>query len=90
LLAELVAHESEIMTLLELMLLHDARRATRISLEGVLIPLEEQERTRWNRDVIAQGLAFLDSALALRRVRWARRAGSLESVDRPTRRTPHA
>jgi len=49
------------------MLLHDARRATRVGAAGELVPLEEQDRSRWRRDAIAEGLAVLDAALALRR-----------------------
>ncbi len=67
LLVELVPQEPEVLALLALMLLHDARRATRIDADGALVPLEEQDRSRWNREAIAQGLALLDAALALRR-----------------------
>jgi RNA polymerase sigma-70 factor (ECF subfamily) len=44
------------------MLLHDARRDTRFA-HGDLVPLEEQDRARWNRDQIAEGLAALERAL---------------------------
>lgn len=67
LLVELVPQEPEVLALLALMLLHDARRAARIDADGALVPLEEQDRSRWNREAIAQGLALLDAALALRR-----------------------
>jgi RNA polymerase sigma-70 factor, ECF subfamily len=67
LLAELVPREPEVLALLALMLLHDARRATRIGADGALVPLEEQDRTRWNRAAIDEGLALLDAALAQRR-----------------------
>ena len=53
--------------LLALMLLHDARRATRIDAAGALVPLEEQDRSRWQREAIAEGLAILDAALRRRR-----------------------
>jgi len=66
LLVELVPQEPEVLALLALMLLHDARRATRIGADGALIPLEEQDRTRWNRDAIDAGLELLDRALAFR------------------------
>ena len=67
LLVELMPQESEALGLLALMLLHDARRATRVGDDGAIVPLEEQDRTRWNREEIAEGLEVLDSALALRR-----------------------
>jgi len=67
LLVELMPQQGEALGLLALMLLHDARRATRISDDGMLVPLEEQDRTRWNREAIEQGVAALDAALALRR-----------------------
>jgi predicted RNA polymerase sigma factor len=59
--------EAEALGLLALMLLHDARRATRVGGDGAIVPLEEQDRARWNREEIAEGLALLDAALALRR-----------------------
>jgi RNA polymerase sigma-70 factor (ECF subfamily) len=48
------------------MLLHGARRATRTE-DGVLVPLEDQDRSRWDRALIADGVAVLDQALAMRR-----------------------
>jgi len=67
LLVELMPGEPEAQGLLALMLLHDARRATRIDAAGALIPLEEQDRSGWQRDAIAEGLAVLDTALHRRR-----------------------
>jgi RNA polymerase sigma-70 factor (ECF subfamily) len=67
LIAELMPQEAEALGLLALMLLHDARRATRVGGDGAIVPLEEQDRARWNREEIAEGLAVLDAALALRR-----------------------
>jgi RNA polymerase sigma-70 factor (ECF subfamily) len=67
LLAVLMPEEPEVQGLLALMLLHDARRATRIGADGALVPLEEQDRGRWQRDEIEEGLAVLDSALLQRR-----------------------
>jgi RNA polymerase sigma-70 factor, ECF subfamily len=52
--------------LLALMLLHDARREARTGTDGTIILLEEQDRTRWNRAQIAEGVAILDKAVALR------------------------
>ncbi len=59
--------EAEALGLLALMLLHHARRHARLDAQGQLVTLEEQDRTRWQRDEIAEGIALLDSALLLRR-----------------------
>ena len=65
-LAGLMPHEPEPRGLLALMLLHEARRATRTD-DGVLVTLEHQDRSRWDRELIAEGVAVLDQALAMRR-----------------------
>ena len=57
---------AEALGLLALMLLHDSRREARVTVEGQLILLEEQDRTRWDADKIREGLAILDEALLLR------------------------
>ena len=62
----LMPHEPEPRGLLALMLLHEARRATR-SDSGVLVTLENQDRFRWDRALITEGVATLDEALAMRR-----------------------
>ncbi len=49
--------------LLALMLLHHARRAARTSADGALVPLAEQDRSLWDTDVIAAGVAVLQAAL---------------------------
>src|SRR5207245_16282 len=49
-----------------LMLLHDSRRPARLDAAGELVLLEDQDRGRWDRDEIDEGLAALDEALALR------------------------
>ena len=67
LVVELMPNEPEALGLLALMLLQDSRRDTRVGADGAIVPLEEQDRTRWNRESIAQGLAQLDAALAMRR-----------------------
>ena len=67
LLAELLP-ESEAMGLLALMLLQESRRAARTSLTGDLILLEDQDRSLWNRDQIAEGKALVEKALSSRRV----------------------
>jgi len=58
--------EPEAIGLLGLMLLHDGRRATRMNAAGELIPLEEQDRARWNREQIQEGVALVERALASR------------------------
>ena len=54
----------ELDALLALMLLHDARRAARIDDRGELVPLGEQDRTRWDRAEIEEGCALVEAALA--------------------------
>jgi RNA polymerase sigma-70 factor (ECF subfamily) len=63
LLVELLPAESEPKGLLALMLLHDARRATRTDGEGGIVLLEEQDRSRWDRMTIAAGSALVEQAL---------------------------
>jgi len=57
--------EAEALGLLALMLLHDARRETRLDATGELVLLAEQDRARWDRTKINEGVALLDQALAL-------------------------
>ena len=59
--------EPEARGLLALMLLHESRRATRTSPDGDLILLENQDRARWNREQIAEGVALVEQALSSRR-----------------------
>jgi RNA polymerase sigma factor (sigma-70 family) len=54
----------EVAGLLALMLLHHARHATRTAPDGSLVPLAEQDRGRWNTDLIAEGVEILQAALA--------------------------
>ena len=58
--------EPEVVGLLALMLLHDSRRPARTSATGDLILLEDQDRSLWNRDQIAEGLALVSRALSSR------------------------
>jgi RNA polymerase sigma-70 factor (ECF subfamily) len=60
--------EPEIMGLLSLMLLQESRHAARTSPTGELILLENQDRSLWNREQIAEGMALLRKALKFRRV----------------------
>ena len=59
--------EPEAQGLLALMLLHESRRAARSSPSGDLVLLEDQDRSLWNRDQIAEGTALLERALSSRR-----------------------
>jgi RNA polymerase sigma-70 factor (ECF subfamily) len=59
--------EPEVMGLLGLMLLQESRRAARSSVEGELILLDHQDRSLWNREQIAEGIALTESALRSRR-----------------------
>src|SRR6185312_7415576 len=63
LLCALVPREGENEALLALMLLHDSRRDTRVDEAGDLVPLEEQDRSRWDRGRIAEGLELVERAL---------------------------
>lgn len=55
--------DAEIDGLLALMLLHHARRAGRTRPDGALVPLADQDRTRWDRALVAEGVEVLDGAL---------------------------
>ena len=59
--------EPEVIGLLALMLLQESRHAARTSATGELILLEQQDRSLWNREQIAEGLALLEKALKSRR-----------------------
>jgi RNA polymerase sigma-70 factor (ECF subfamily) len=59
--------EPEAIGLLALMLLQESRRAARSTPAGDLILLEDQDRSRWNREQIAEGLALVEQALVSRR-----------------------
>jgi len=59
--------EPEVKGLVGLMLLQESRRAARTSPEGDLILLEQQDRSLWNRDQIAEGISLTTSAVRSRR-----------------------
>jgi RNA polymerase sigma-70 factor (ECF subfamily) len=59
--------EPEALGLLALMLLHEARRASRATPDGEMILLEDQDRSRWDARQIAEGIELVESALASRR-----------------------
>ncbi len=60
----LVPDEGEVAGLLALMLLTDARRAARTGPAGELIPLDQQDRTLWDRSAITEGVALITATLA--------------------------
>jgi RNA polymerase sigma factor (sigma-70 family) len=60
----LLPNDGEIAGLLALMLLTDARRAARTGSGGELIPLDEQDRSRWNQSMITEGVALLSAAFS--------------------------
>jgi len=60
----LVPDDPEVTGLLALMRLTDARRAARTTPDGALVPLDRQDRARWDRDAIAEGVALVEEALA--------------------------
>lgn len=62
---ELLPQEPEILGLLALMLLHDSRRDARVNGAGELVPLEEQDRSRWHGDQIEEGLQIVEKALCM-------------------------
>ena len=59
--------EPEGLGLLALMLLHDARREARTAPDGAVVLLDDQDRSRWNREQIAEGCALVERALGSRR-----------------------
>jgi RNA polymerase sigma-70 factor, ECF subfamily len=63
LLDELLPDNPAVLSLLALMLLHDARRPARVSQNGDVILLEDQDRTLWSQAKIAEGLVLVDRAL---------------------------
>jgi RNA polymerase sigma-70 factor, ECF subfamily len=64
-LCALMPDEGEALALLALMRLHDSRRATRVDGEGRLVLLADQDRSRWDREAIAEGVGLAERAIAL-------------------------
>ena len=65
-LARLMPDEPEALGLVSLMVLHDSRRLARLDAAGDLVTLEDQDRSRWNREAIAEACRLLDCAIRLR------------------------
>jgi RNA polymerase sigma factor (sigma-70 family) len=68
LLHALVPNDTEAAGLLALMLLTDARRAARLGPAGEIVPLDQQDRARWDREAIAEGVALISATLPKGRV----------------------
>jgi RNA polymerase sigma-70 factor (ECF subfamily) len=66
-LSDLLPDEPEPMGLLALMLLHNSRREARVSDQGDLVLLDEQDRTKWNRAQIEEGARLVERALTMLR-----------------------
>ena len=86
--------EGEVAGLLALMLLTDARRPARTRSDGGLVPLAEQDRSRWNRALITEGVALITETLAHARVgpfqiQAAIAAVHAEATDAPRTPTGH-
>jgi RNA polymerase sigma-70 factor (ECF subfamily) len=64
----LMPEEPEVAGLLALMLVHDARRVARLDEAGAFVPLEAQNRTRWSKAKIEEGVSLLKATLARGRV----------------------
>ena len=60
--------EPEVLGLLALMLLHEARRDSRATPDGDLVPLDEQDRGQWDARLIAEGTALVERALSTGRI----------------------
>jgi len=67
LLVLLMPDDAEVWGLSALMLLHDARRAARVDASGGYVALDDQDRSRWDRGRLTEGLSRLDRAVRLRR-----------------------
>lgn len=59
--------EPEVVGLLGLMLLHEARRASRVDPAGELVLLEQQDRSRWDQAMLREGIGLVERALSTRR-----------------------
>jgi RNA polymerase sigma-70 factor, ECF subfamily len=66
LLDSLLPGNAGVMGLLALMLLHDARRPSRVSSEGDVVLLDDQDRSQWDQHEISEGLQLVDRALTVR------------------------
>ncbi len=65
LLDALLPNNAAVMGLLALMLLHDARRPSRVSDAGDVVLLDDQDRSRWDQREIEEGLILVDKSLSI-------------------------
>src|SRR4051812_3749220 len=75
----------EVAGLLALMLLHHARRPARARPDGTLVPLAEQDRTRWDTGLIAEGVEVLQAALARDRLGEFQAQGAIAALHADAR-----
>ena len=87
LLHELVPDEPEVMGLLALMLLIDARRAARTAADGTPVRLPEQDRSRWDHALVAEGQAMVRRCLALGRPGPYQLQAAINAVHADARRS---
>ena len=86
----LLPDDGEVAGLLALMLLTDARRPARTGPDGALVPMAEQDRSRWDAEPIAEGVALITAALPARRRPGrtsCRRRSPRSTTRRPAPRT---
>jgi predicted RNA polymerase sigma factor len=76
----LLLDDAEVAGLLALMLLTDARRAARTGPSGELIPLDDQDRTLWDRALIAEGTALVTGALSRGSIGWYQIQAAIAAV----------
>src|SRR6201996_503203 len=84
-LVELMPQNPENMALLALMLLHDSRRDARSTSDGQLIPLEEQDRSLWYQDQIAEGIPLVERALGRRNLGPYQLQGAIAAIHAEAR-----
>lgn len=77
---DLMPTETEVSGLLALMLIHDARRTARVSEEGELVPLDVQNRAKWNLPKIDEGVALLKDTLVQGRVGQYQLQAAIQAV----------
>ena len=85
-LREQLPDDGEVAGLLALMLLTDARRGSRVTSDGALVPLAEQDRARWDHQLIAEGVALITASLATTRVGPYQLQAAIAAVHAEARR----
>jgi predicted RNA polymerase sigma factor len=88
-LSRMLPGDGEVSGLLALMLLTDARRAARTASDGSLVPLAEQDRDRWNRPQLEEGLALVSNALAAPSLGSYRLQAAIAAVHAEAPRAEH-